>query len=196
MTLTAFLNKYDNPGAIVLLEGKRNVAEEDKANLTLLGKLLAEKSTHILFRSGNASGADLYFSQGVAQIDSNRLQIITPYSNHRQKQSQTYNSVSMDDINMVEEPAVLYQSKSNKKMDKLVDQYVAGKKDRFSIKAAYIIRDTVKVIGTKDIPPATFGIFYDDLSDPVKGGTGHTMNVCRMNEVPLIDQKTWLDWLK
>jgi hypothetical protein len=81
-------------------------------------------------------------------------------------------------------------------MDKLVDQYVAGKKDRFSIKAAYIIRDTVKVIGTKDIPPATFGIFYDDLSDPVKGGTGHTMNVCRMNEVPLIDQKTWLDWLK
>jgi hypothetical protein len=196
MTLTAFLNKYDNPGAIVLLEGKRNVAEEDKANLTLLGKLLAEKSTHILFRSGNASGADLYFSQGVAQIDSNRLQIITPYSNHRQKQSQTYNSVSMDDINMVEEPAVLYQSKSNKKMDKLVDQYVAGKKDRFSIKAAYIIRDTVKVIGTKDIPPATFGIFYDDLSDPGKGGTGHTMNVCRMNEVPLIDQKTWLDWLK
>lgn len=196
MTLTAFLNKYDNPGAIVLLEGKRNVAEEDKANLTLLGKLLAEKSTHILFRSGNASGADLYFSQGVAQIDSNRLQIITPYSNHRQKQSQTYNSVSMDDINMVEEPEVLYQSKSNKKMDKLVDQYVAGKKDRFSIKAAYIIRDTVKVIGTKDIPPATFGIFYDDLSDPGKGGTGHTMNVCRMNEVPLIDQKTWLDWLK
>lgn len=195
MTLTAFLNKYDYLGAIVLLEGKRIVAEEDKANLTLLGKLLAEKSTHILFRSGNASGADLYFSQGVAQIDSNRLQIITPYSNHRQKQSQTYNSVSMDDINMVEEPAVLYQSKSNKKMDKLVDQYVAGKKDRFSIKAAYIIRDTVKVIGTKDIPPATFGIFYDDLSDPGKGGTGHTMNVCRMNEVPLIDQKIWLKWL-
>ena len=196
MTLTDFLEKHDVPGAIVLLEGKREVLEEDKAYLTRLGKLLAEKSNHILFRSGNASGADLYFSQGVAEIDSHRLQIITPYASHRQKQSQTYNSVSMDDINMAEEPEVVYQSKSNKKTDKLVDQYVAGKKDRFSIKAAYIIRDTVKVIGTQQIPAATFGIFYDDLSDPGKGGTGHTMNVCRMNEVPLIDQKTWMDWVK
>lgn len=196
MTLTDFLDKYDIPGAIVLLEGKREVLEEDKAYLTRLGKLLAEKSKHILFRSGNASGADLYFSQGVAEIDSNRLQIVTPYSTHRKKQSQTYNSVSMDDINMAEEPEVVYQSKSNNMMDKLVDQYVAGKKDRFSIKAAYIIRDTVKVIGTKDIPPATFGIFYDDLSNPGKGGTGHTMNVCRMNNVPLIDQTGWLAWVK
>jgi hypothetical protein len=73
---------------------------------------------------------------------------------------------------------------------------VAGKKDRFTSKAAYIIRDTVKVVGTKSIPPADFGIFYDDLAAPMQGGTGHTMRVCIERQVPLIDQRTWFGWLR
>ena len=96
---------------------------------------------------------------------------------------------------MTAEQDVVYQSKSNKTMQKLVDQYIDGKRDRFSIKAAYIIRDTVKATGASGIKPATFGIFYDDLQNPKTGGTGHTMNVCEQNNIPVIDQSVWLEWL-
>lgn len=78
MTLNQFINNYDSPGSIVLLEGKRNVPDADKEKLIALGQLLAKKTSHILFRSGNAAGADEYFSQGVSKINQDRLQIITP----------------------------------------------------------------------------------------------------------------------
>jgi hypothetical protein len=196
MTLKDFIKQFDQDNSIVLLEGKRNVIESDKDQLTLLGKCLAEKTSKMKFRSGNAGGADYYFSLGVAAVDKSRLQVIIPYSGHRQKTNQAYETISMDDINIVEEPQVVYQSKGNKKTEKLIDQYITGKRDRFSIKAAYIIRDTVKAIGTADIKPATFGIFYDDLSNPKTGGTGHTMKVCEENNIPVIDQKSWFEWLK
>lgn len=72
--------------------------------------------------------------------------------------------------------------------------FVNGKNNRYTIKAAYIIRDTIKVIGTRHIPPATFGIFYDDLTKPMTGGTGHTMKVCEQNKIPYINQTIWFDW--
>lgn len=90
---------------------------------------------------------------------------------------------------------MVYHSKSNKKTEKLIEQYVSGNNNRYTIKAAYIIRDTIKAIGTNQILPATFGIFYDDLTNPQTGGTGHTMNVCIENNIPIIDQKTWFSWL-
>ena len=147
------------------------------------------------FRSGNADGSDQLFADGVTSVDNKRLQVITPYSGHRQKTNQAYETISLDDINIAAEPEVVYQSKSNMKTEKLIDQFVAGKKNRLTIKAAYIIRDKVKVIGANEIKPATFGIFYDDLDDPLNGGTGHTMNVCKQNNIPIIDQKVWFNWL-
>ncbi|HEY5500271.1 MAG TPA: hypothetical protein VIK20_07815 [Bacteroidales bacterium] len=76
-----------------------------------------------------------------------------------------------------------------------VDHYVLGHRDHITLKAAYIIRDTIKVLGTDKIKPATFGIFYDDLKNPIQGGTGHTMQVCRLNGIPIIDQSIWFEWL-
>lgn len=196
MDLETFIKKYDFEGSIVLLEGKRNVLEEDKQKLFALGKLLTEKTKHILFRSGNASGADTYFSEGVCILDPNRLQAIIPYTTHRKKQNKAYYTQSLDNINIAEEGEVVYQSKANKNMGRLVDKYVEGDINRYTLKAAYIIRDTVKAIGTKDIPPATFGIFYDDLKKPMQGGTGHTMSVCEKNNIPIVNQTMWMDWLK
>jgi hypothetical protein len=63
------------------------------------------------------------------------------------------------------------------------------------MKAAYLIRDTMKVIGAEGLPPAGFAIFYDDLRKPTCGGTGHTMQVCNQHKVPWIDQRTWMVWL-
>ncbi len=195
MTLKEFIDEYDYENSIVLLEGKRNVIDNDKDKLINLGKLLATKTKKMTFRSGNADGADYFFSIGVASVDNSRLQVITPYSGHRHKTNQAYKTVSLDNIKIAAEPEVVYQSKQNKKTEKLIDQYVSGDINRYSIKAAYILRDTIKVIGTADIKPATFGIFYDDTFNPKTGGTGHTMNICERNNIPIIDQTIWFRWL-
>ena len=196
MTLKEFVKQFDKPHSIVLLEGKRNVLEVDKEKLTALGRLLASTTNFMLFRSGNANGADQLFSDGVTEIDNKRLQVVIPYTGHRKETNQAYDTISLDDINIAAEPEVLYQSKSNKKTENIIDKFASGEKNRNTIAAAYIIRDTIKVIGTGDIKPATFGIFYDDLENPKTGGTGHTMNVCEHNSVPLVDQKTWFKWLE
>jgi hypothetical protein len=195
MTFLDFINEYDKPGYIVLLEGKREVAASDQKILTELGIMLASFTKFMLFRSGNAAGADHYFSEGVFHVAPDRLQVITPYISHRNKTNPEYASIPLDNVDLMAEPEVVYQSKQNKKTANLIDKYVAGARDRFSIKAAYIIRDTVKAIGTTDIPPAKFGIFYDDLSNPMQGGTGHTMDVCKKNDIPVINQTVWLHWL-
>lgn len=195
MTLSEFILQFDKPGAIVLLEGKREVLEADQQKLTALGRMLAEKTHKMIFRSGNAEGADQFFSDGVTSVNPKRLQVITPYTNHRKKTNHAYETYSLEDINIAEEPEVIYQSKRNKKTEKLVDKYAAGDKKPYTIKAAYIIRDTVKAIGTYGIKPATFGIFYDDLGNPKTGGTGHTMDICMINNIPVIDQQIWFNWL-
>lgn len=196
MTLQEFITKYDNENSIVLLEGKRNVLDSDKEKLFALGKLLASKTSKMIFRSGNAEGADQYFSEGVAEIDYKRLQVITPYTGHRQKTNKSYSTISLDDVNILSNPQVVYHSKSNKKTKNLIDRFVLGENNRYTIKAAYILRDTVKVIGTDEIKPATFALFYDDLGDPGKGGTGHTANVCGQMNIPFVDQREWFGWVE
>lgn len=195
MTLDEFITLHDRANAVVLLEGKRNVLEADRVRLTALGRLLASRTTRMIFRSGGADGSDELFSDGVAAIVVDRLEVITPYAGHRMKQNKAYRTIPLDSVDMLGEPEVVYQSKSNRKTEKLIDQFVAGEKNRVTIKAAYIIRDTVKAIGTSAIAPATVGIFYDDLAAPRQGGTGHTMNICEQNGIPVIDQRTWFGWL-
>lgn len=196
MTLQEFISKYDNENSVILLEGKRNVLDSDKEKLFLLGKLLTTKTSKMIFRSGNAEGADQYFSEGVAMVDYKRLQVITPYTGHRQKTNKSYDTIPLDQVDLLSNPEVIYHSKSNKKTENLIDRYVLGEKNRYTIKAAYIIRDTIKVLGADDIKPATFGIFYDDLDNPQTGGTGHTMNVCSQMNIPFVDQKDWFDWVE
>lgn len=87
MDLQEFKDEYDFEGSIVLLEGKRNVLDNDKAKLIALGKLLSSTTSHMVFRSGNAAGADQYFSEGVALVDKARLHVLTPYTGHRKKQT-------------------------------------------------------------------------------------------------------------
>ena len=195
MTLEQFISKYDFEDSIVLLEGKRNVDSADIAKLIQIGELLASKTKHIKFRSGNAEGSDFYFSEGVIKINPERLEVITPYSGHRKEKNNAYKTFPLDEINLLQEPEVVYQSKTNKKTGKFIDEFVAGKKNHLTMKAAYILRDTIKVTGTKMIRPTNFGLFYDDLENPRSGGTGHTMNICEINNVDYADQRTWMKWL-
>ena len=58
MTLIEFLKEFDKDNSIILLEGKRNVIDEDKEKLKALGRLLASRTKRLLFRSGNAEGSE------------------------------------------------------------------------------------------------------------------------------------------
>ena len=53
-------------------------------------------------------------------------------------------------------------------------------------KAAYLLRDTLKVVGstTMNLEPAVLGIFRVNPVDPRGGGTGHTIKVCELRGVP------------
>jgi hypothetical protein len=195
MNLKEFINKYDFEGSIVLLEGKRKVLADDEHKLIALGTKLASNTKFIIFRSGNASGADEFFTKGVAAVDARRIQVITPYTGHRKKTNLAYESIGLDQIDLAQEPEIIFQSKGNKKRDNLIDEYVKGNKNSLSTKAAYLIRDTVKVVGTKEIPAASFAIFYDDLTSPMQGGTGHTMEVCKRMGVEMVDQRVWERWV-
>ncbi|MEN9415743.1 MAG: hypothetical protein RLZ62_2047 [Bacteroidota bacterium] len=196
MTFSEFISRFDHENSIVLLEGKRNVLPADTEKLIALGRLLATNTRQIIFRSGNAAGADQLFSDGVVSVNAERLQVVTPYSGHRKKTNVAFQTYSLEEMDLAAEPEVVYHARGNKKMEKLIDQYVAGDRNQYAMKAAYILRDTVKVVGASGIRPASIGIFYDDLLEPMSGGTGHTMQVCENNGIPLLDQRTWFEWLK
>lgn len=195
-TLINILEDYDQQGSIILLEGKRVVLAEDQPLLIALGEVLCREMKYARFRSGNAPGSDELFTRGVANVDPGRIEVIVPYTGHRSQQSYAYQTHSLDDISLAAEPEVTYHTKSSSSRAKLVDDFTGGISNHVTIKAAYLLRDTIKVIGTRSgIPRATFAIFYDDLQNPGKGGTGHTMTVCRNNGVPFISQEIWKKWL-
>jgi len=192
-----FMDIYDRPGTIVLLEGKRKVKEEEQEKLTAFGRQLAEFSEYIIFRSGNAAGSDELFSKGVAEVDPGRLQVFSPYRGHRKRYVLTEEILSLDDLDMSMEQDLIECSLGRAGMAKLVQQYLEGKRHKYAMRAAYIIRDCMKVVGSNscNMMPASFAFFYDDLTKPMSGGTGHTMEVCKSRGIPFADQKIWFDWL-
>lgn len=195
MTLASIIDLYDKPGHYLLLEGKRNVAKNDQGKLIQIGELLASKTKHLQFRSGNAAGSDFYFSAGVASIDPKRLQVITPYSSHRSKQNLAGETISLESLSISSDSNLIRFAVTDKKTQKLTKLYLEGYKGRQAAAAAYLLRDTLKVVGTDNIPPVSLALFYDDLNSPKSGGTGHTMHVCEKADVPYVIQSEWMNWL-
>jgi hypothetical protein len=195
MNFNEFISKYDFEGSVVLLEGKRDVKENEKAKLVELGIKLAENSKHLIARSGNADGADFYFSQGFSEIAKDRLEVIVPSKGHRKKHNVAGTTYNLDEFKFLKEDNVIYETNKNTKNKGLVDMYVDGVKNRISAKAPYLIRDTMKVVGHNEIDKCNYAIFYDDLANPKQGGTGHTILVCQNNNIPYINQSVWFNWL-
>lgn len=71
------------------------------------------------------------------------------------------------------------------------------KKSRFlEAKSKYLLRDTLKVIGSSpNLPQPIAAIFYVNADEPKSGGTGHTIRVCELANVPVITQDIWMKWL-
>jgi len=184
---------------VILLEGTRNVPEEEKKRLTRFGENLARLLPGALFRSGNAPGADQLFGAGVCNVKPSRLQYVAPYRSHRVHARRAgTRAFSLDQLPKSEITTLMEKTlEASPKYVGLIKRYWnIGRWEQHAIKLAYLLRDTLKVVGSSSLKlsPATCGIFYVNESRPFSGGTGHTIRVCQKEHVPVMDQKTWLGW--
>ena len=185
----------EQPDGVILLEGRRSIPPDEFQRAIHLARFLAIEFPHLRFRSGNAEGSDQAFSEGVAQVDASRLQIIAPYSSHRKNlrfAGAIYDSPSS--MSHDHEGEIAHKTVSATPNNKgLIEN--RGNKGRLAAKAAYLIRDTMKVVGHSDLfPKPICGLFYVDLKAPMTGGTGHTIRVCQQEGMTVILQNSWKKW--
>ncbi len=198
MTYAAFTNLIcDADSPVVLLEGTRELPAIQAPCLTALAAHLARAFPRARFRTGNAKGSDEAFAAGVASVDATRIEFILPYAGHRSRQRPPESpATAIDDISSarVQEvvDATLEVSPQYARVAVNYSQRKAHPRQRAT--AQLILRDTLKVTGTDNMPPPVAGIFYVHAADPDRGGTGHTMRVCRAQGVPVINQFHWLEW--
>lgn len=181
---------------VILLEGTRALPDQDRATLTGFGQALAEKYPHARFRTGNAEGADEAFAEGVKAVDPSRLEYVLPYARHRKEKmdASSYQFSLAEVPHAAEERAVYHTTKASPEYATMIEKRHLVPLLR--AKSRYILRDTVKVIGAAEagLAPATAGIFYVNAAEPAKGGTGHTVRVCRNHAVPVAMQAEWTTW--
>ncbi len=185
-----------HPRPVILVEGTRDVSAEDRPKLVAFGRWLAQVYPHATFRTGNAKGADEAFAEGVHSVDADRLEFVLPYAGHRKpKTPSPSRRVPFGDISPSAEKRTLADT------EQASPEYASllSKRDkvpRLKAKADYLLRDTLKVTGADEIElnQATFGIFYVNPSDPMKGGTGHTIRVCKTLNIPVAFQDEWTKW--
>ncbi|MFM7181180.1 MAG: hypothetical protein ACKO2G_06915 [Verrucomicrobiales bacterium] len=184
------------PCGVVLLEGRRAISDEYAILAENLARHLASEFPSLRFRSGNAEGADAAFSRGIAAIDPRRLQVVAPYSSHRK--SLRYSEAEYDSpdsllLSQEEEIATKTIWASPKSKGMIAKR---GQSSAAGAKALYLLRDTMKVTGHSDsFPKPICALFYVNLEDPMDGGTGHTIRVCRQEGVPAVFQDSWAGWL-
>jgi hypothetical protein len=183
---------------VILLEGTRNVKPLHQPFLTAVASQLAEQYPKLIFRSGNAAGSDELFAKGIESIDPTRMEQMLPYPGCNKKRLHQQSRVlSLSELNAAELQAsaelCLAATPSYKN---IVDAYLKTmKKNRFTVKAIYLLRDALKVTGLPrlNFKPADFGIFYVDPDKPTDGGTGHTIRMCELKNIPVITQQAWLN---
>jgi hypothetical protein len=192
--LLAYLQRIPTP--VILLEGTRTFPASDHPVLTEFAGWIARRLPNAVFRTGNARGADEEFARGVSAVDPSRLEYILPRRTMgRLRRDERAHQVSIEEIpEAVLEYITLQTSKASPAYQGLIARRT--KSASLHAKTLYILRDTLKVVGSNDPPlsPAKAGIFYADAENPMKGGTGHTMRVCSLHSVPVLTQKEWMTW--
>ena len=192
-----YIKHLNKKNSVVLIEGKRKVKQEDRIIIPKLGEQLAKDFPDIIFRTGNAKGADELFAQGVSNVAPERLEFILPYKTHKKgNRIEKAKYYSLDEVKISEE--IVNQTKQTSGKNRhMIELYLSGIRNNFTMKAPYLLRDTLKVIGMEGvISRADFGIFYDDLENPLKGGTGYTIKICKENKIPIVTQDEWGNWIR
>lgn len=184
-----------SPSGVVLLEGRRSIPAEFAPRAEAIARALALHFPFLRFRSGNAEGSDEAFSRGVASVDPARLQIVAPYQGHRKKAhiaGASYASPTSLGSADIDEVARLSIAANPARRELIA---LRERNPRFAAKAAYLLRDTMKVLGHSDqFTRPVCALFYIDPADPYAGGTGHTVKVCEHLGVPYAFQSSWAAW--
>jgi hypothetical protein len=196
MTFSEFtLLVTDHPDGVVLLEGRRAIPHDAAMQAQGLASSLALRFPRLRFRSGNAEGSDEAFSRGIAAVDPGRLQVVAPYASHRK--SVRYADAIYDSpasLSRLQEDEIAFKTSAASPKNKgLISK--RGRKGLLAAKAAYLIRDTMKVTGhSESFPKPICALFYVSMDDPLAGGTGHTIRVCQQEGVPFAFQDSWAAW--
>ncbi len=184
---------------VILLEGTRKINDDQFLLLSKFGEFIARKFPNCHFRSGNASGSDDAFAQGVRKVAPDRMQIVLPKMDSGKSRLRNRDYVlALEDVSQAEEKQIIYESKrATPKNKRLFEAYELQQEGMMKQKSLYLLRDTLKVLGSPEnnLSPITAGIFFVNEDDPEAGGTGHTMRVCRQNNVPVFTQDVWLSWM-
>lgn len=186
------LSTLDRPNLVLI--GKREVLPADSDSLVEFGRRLAERFPNAIFRTGNATGADRLFMSGISEIAKERLELFIPFDDHLKKR-EGLTVRSLDTLDLTLEPDIVASARKNPKTAHHVNPYLSGKRDRFTMKIAYILRDVWMVLGSKSdsVAKADAVFFYDDVNEPLSGGTGFTVKTARGNRIPCFNQRTWME---
>jgi len=187
------IESFEKP--VVLLEGSRNVLEKDVESLINLADKLARKFPQAVFRSGAANGSDNLFAQGVLNVSRKRMQFVLPKSKSGFDKT---NSFSFADLPESEQEDIFNLTVgATPKYEGLVDFYKKRQLGGTYYKTQFLLRDALKVCGSKSfqMSRADVGCFYVNSNKAGGGGTGHTIRVCKLLKVPVIEQTDWLKWL-
>jgi hypothetical protein len=190
----------ESPRPVLLVEGIRALPDADRPLVVRAGQFLARRLPGAAFRSGNAVGTDAAFSLGVTAVDPRRMEyVITHPGMGRNRRHPGGRSVALEQVPKVADgPVGDYTVRSDAGLKGLVEAYRSrGRSGPLGARAAYLLRDTLKVVGSEeaDLAPATAGLFYVNESDPLTGGTGHTVRVCLERGVPVVFQAVWRCWV-
>lgn len=181
---------------VILLAGSRKVPSGHHLLLHNLAMFLASEFPNAIFRSGNADGTDALFAQGVNTVAPEHLQLVTPTAGHRKAHRNPLNySFPLNDVSAVHEEILAYHTNAaTPENARIIDK--RNEIPQLKTKARYLLRDTLMVMGdpAQNLAPATVGIFYTGI-DPMAGGTGHTIRVCKQHHVPVFLPPDWLRWL-
>lgn len=179
-----------------MLEGSRNVLENDFDSLTNLAVKLAERFPQALFRSRRASGSDDLFAQGVLQVNREKMQFVLPKT--QKMNFDKTNTIFFDDLPESEQEQIFaLTTQATSSYQSLIEFYKRKKLGRAFYKPQFLLRDGLKVCGseTLKISRADIGCFYVNSDKRGRGGTGHTIRVCQLLKVAVIEQIEWLKWL-
>jgi hypothetical protein len=185
---------------VILIEGTRKLPASDVELLRRTAARLARCLPSAVFRTGNAEGSDTAFAAGVSDVDAARLEYVLPTQGMgRRRRHGEAGAVSLEALPRAAEEAVARATcDASPAAERLIDAHLGRVHNRrLAAKGRYLLRDTLKVAGCPEagVPPATVGVFYVNESDPLGGGTGHTIRVCAREGIPVVMQHVWRRWV-
>lgn len=167
-----------------------------------LAQWLSGRFPNAVFRSGNAEGTDTVFADAVAASDPSRLELVLPHRGMgRARRPATARCFSLEMLPRTELEHIVAVTRgvgrdAGRLADRYLNQDTVGK-SAATAAAAYLLRDTLKVVGSEalGLAPASLGIFFVNKEHPTGGGTGHTITVRSQQGVPVAVQSQWATWM-